>query len=170
MLAVVSDSSPLVYLSKLQQFHLLRLIYDAVLVPPAVWQEVAVVGARFAEGVNLRAAVNEGWIRVEIPSQTEEQTVQFPINLGRGEAEAIVLACEKNAVFLTDDALGRSVAQSLGLQVSGTLGVLIRAKQQNHLSAVKPLIDRLKRETNFRLSEARYVEALRMAGESDSYQ
>jgi len=139
MLAVVCDSSPLVYLSKLDQFHLLRHIYDAVLVPPAVWQEVAVSGEGMPESANLKAAVGEGWMQVETPADLARHAAGFPAELGRGEIEAIVLAREKEAVLVTDDALGRSVAESFGLEVTGTLGVLIRAKRHNQLPSVKPL-------------------------------
>lgn len=166
MLAVVCDSSPLVYLSKLDQFGLLRLIYDGVYVPPAVWQEVAIGGADLPESVSLKAAVSDGWIRLESPRNPEASASSFPKDMGRGEIEAIILARDNNAVLVTDDALGRRVAETLGLEVTGTVGVLIRAKRFNHVSAVRPFIDRLKQETNFRVSPALYEEALRVAGES----
>jgi predicted nucleic acid-binding protein len=166
MLAVVSDSSPLVYLSKLEQFHLLREIYDAVLIPPAVWREVAGGGEGLAESHNLKSAVANGWIRVETPAQVKGQAASLPDDLGLGEREAILLAQEKKAVLLTDDGLGRSVAKSLGLEVTGTLGVLIRGKRRGHLREVRPLIERLKRETNFRMSTGLQEDALRIVGES----
>ncbi|MBI2926979.1 MAG: DUF3368 domain-containing protein [Verrucomicrobia bacterium] len=165
MLAVVCDSSPLIYLSKLEHFRLLRVLYDAVLVPPAVWREVAIGGEGFAESANLKAAVTEGWIRIECPTEAEE-AAEFPEELGLGEIEAILLARERKAVLVTDDALGRSVAESLGVEVTGTIGVLIGAKRQGQLSAVKPLIDRLKQQTNFRMSNALYQRALQIAGEA----
>ena len=166
MLAVVCDSSPLVYLSKLDQFQLLRHIYDAVLVPPAVWQEVAFGGEGMAESSNLIAAVIERWIRVETPSDLARHEAELPADLGRGEVEAILLAHEKKAVLVTDDALGRSAAESLGLEVTGTLGILIRAKRHNQLTSVKPFVDRLRQETNFRMTEPLYLETLRAAGEA----
>ena len=166
MLAVVCDSSPFVYLSKLDQFGLLRLVYDSVYVPTAVWREVAIGGEGLVESVNLKSAVADGSIRVETPSNLEVQAAGFPKELGRGEVEAIVLACELKAVVVTDDGLGRSVAVSRGLEVTGTVGVLIRAKRHQHLLAVKPLLERLKQNTNFRMSDSFYEEALRSAGES----
>lgn len=165
MLAVVCDSSPLVYLSKLEQFQLLRLIYDSVLVPPAVWREVAVGGEGLAESANLTSAVADGWIHIEAPSNVKNLAAGFPQELGWGEIEAIVLAREKGAVLVADDGLARSAAQSLGLEVTGTIGVLIRAKRHRHLPAVKPLIELLKKETNFWMSDALYEETLRIAGE-----
>jgi hypothetical protein len=163
---VVCDSSPLVYLSKLGRFGLLRPIYDAVLVPPAVWREVAVGGAGRPESNNLKASVSEGWIQVEPPKDLDRLIGSFPKELGLGEMEAIALARERRAVLVTDDSLGRATGKSLGLEVTGTLGVLIRAKQHGHLDAVRPLIDQLKRETNFRITPDVYSDALKMAGEA----
>lgn len=165
MLAVVCDSTPLVYLSKLGRFALLRRAYDEVLVPPAVWQEVATGGAGRSESDNLKAAVSEGWIHVEPPEDLDRLIGAFPKELGRGEMEAIALAREKRAVLVTDDSLGRATAKSLGLEVTGTIGVLIRAKHHGHLTAIRPLIERLRSETNFRISPNVYSDALRIAGE-----
>jgi predicted nucleic acid-binding protein len=54
MLAVVSDSSPLVYLTRLDRFELLCQLYDRVFIPPAVWQEVAMEGAARPEGAKVK--------------------------------------------------------------------------------------------------------------------
>jgi predicted nucleic acid-binding protein len=166
MLAVVCDSSPLVYLSKLGQFGLLRHIYEAVLVPPAVWQEVAVGGEGLLESWNLKAAVSEGWIQVTAPKHLDPLTGSFPKSMGRGEMEAIALARERRAVLVTDDAWGRATGNSLGLEVTGTIGVLIRGKKHGQIASVRPLIEQLRSETNFRISNEVYLEALVLAGES----
>ena len=168
MLAVVCDSSPLIYLSKLGQFGLLRRVYDAVFAPPAVWQEVAVGGAGRLESGNLKQAVAEGWIRVEPPKELSRLADGFPKEMGLGEREAIALAYEKRAVLVTDDGLGRRAGAALGLEVTGTIGVLIRAKLHGKLAAVRPLIERLKSETNFRISNDLYRETLGIAGESSN--
>jgi uncharacterized protein len=167
MLAVVCDSTPLVYLSKLGQFGLLRRVYDQVLVPPAVWLEVAMGGAEYAESGNLKAAISEGWILIEPPKELDRLIGSFPKELGRGEMEAIALAREKRAVLVTDDSLGRAAAESLGLEVTGTIGVLLRAKQHGQLTAVRPLIEQLRSQTNFRISPNLYSGALRIAGEAE---
>lgn len=168
MLAVVCDASPLIYLSKLEQFQLLKLLYQPVLVPPAVWEEVAVAGQGRLESTNLRSAVADAWILVDKPTIASGRLSEFAAGLGRGEVEAILLAQERSAILITDDALGRSVAERLGLQVTGTIGVLLRAKRQGHLQSVRPLLDRLRTQTNFRISESLYKEALKAAAEASS--
>lgn len=166
MLAVVCDASPLVYLSRLGQFDLLRRLYEAVLIPPAVWQEVGIGGEGRLESENLKLAISSGWIKVEPPKDGAQSIAAFPKDMGRGEREAIILAHEKRAVLVTDDALGRAAGEALGLEVTGTIGVLIRAKRHSHLASVRPFLDRLKGETNFRMSQAVYGEALRLAEET----
>lgn len=165
MLAVVCDASPLIYLSRLEQFRLLQRLYDTVLIPPAVWQEVGVAGAGFPEATELKAAVEEGWIRVEGPVGPKSALDPFVSGLGQGEVEAILLARERKAVLITDDALGRSAAERLGMDVTGTIGVLLRAKKHGKIASLRPLLDRLKTQTNFRISTKVLGEALKAAGE-----
>ena len=120
------------------------------------------------ESESLKRAVNEGWILVRTPELTEEILGPAANQLGRGELEAILLAKQLQALLLTDDSEGRALAQRLGIQVSGTVGVLIRAKTQGHLLQLKPMLDRLRHETNFRMSEDLYKRALQAAKEVGS--
>lgn len=67
--------------------------------------------------------------------------------------------------ILLDESSGRAVAQRLGLVPVGALGIPLRAKQRGDLAAIKPAIDRLRRETRFFVSEQLRAEVLRRAGE-----
>lgn len=83
-----------------------------------------------------------------------------------GEAEAIALAVEISADYLLiDEAIGRDIARSMGIKITGLLGVLLRAKRGGHVDLIKPYIDRLVNEANFRLSASLIDEALFQAGE-----
>jgi uncharacterized protein len=74
------------------------------------------------------------------------------------------LEIHANAVLL-DERLGTCLARSLGLEVVGILGVLLRAKQAGHLQAVAPELERLKTEAGFWLSTAVQARILELAGE-----
>jgi uncharacterized protein len=164
MPAVISDASPLIYLTHLGRFALLREIYESVLIPPAVWKEVGERGAQRLEGRTLAAAISEGWVKIEAPQFAPPHTALA--KLGAGEREAIQLAFEKHATLLIDEANGRAIALQLGISLSGTLGVLAEAKRRKLIPLVRPELNRLLNETNFRVSEVIRQHVLQLADEA----
>jgi uncharacterized protein len=148
MAIVVSDTSPIRTLAHLGQLRLLGRLFDVVLIPPAVRDELARPRPRFQPidisiipGAQLRAPTN-----VEKVNQLREE-------LQAGEAEAIALAEEINADLLIDEMAGRKIAIQLGVHVTGVVGVLIEAKRRQLISAVIPLLNRLRNELGFFLSD-----------------
>lgn len=164
MPAVISDASPLIYLTHLGRFALLGELHGSVLIPPAVWREVGERGAQRTEGRMLRAAVDAGWIKIEAPAAVAPADPALE-QLGAGEREAIQLAFEKHATLIIDEAEGRAVALQLGIKLSGTLGVLVEAKRRGLLTQVRPEVERLIGETTFRVSEKVRQHILQLAGE-----
>ena len=126
MPAVVSDSSPFVYLARIQRFGLLRTLFDQILVPEAVWEEVAVASASNPEDLEIARAATAGWLKVERPSGDLTLHDQQLRGLGVGEREAILLALEKRALLIIDETEGRKAATRLAVHTTGTLGVLIQ--------------------------------------------
>lgn len=165
MPAVVSDTSPLIYLSWVGQIDLLRRLYEKVWVPHAVWMEM-MRGMTLAGTGELKTAVDAGWIRVENVSANARVVEMTEAGIGLGEAEAISLAAHLHAILIIDDLDGRRVARRFGVEMTGTLGVLVRAKRENYIPAVRPLILRLIQETNFRLSHQIIDAALADVGET----
>lgn len=86
-------------------------------------------------------------------------------SLGRADAEAVLLARELGALLLTDDAEVREAAASVALRVTGTVGLLLRAKRERKIGQLKPLLELLRARTNFRMSDTLYQTVLREAGE-----
>jgi uncharacterized protein len=166
MPAVVSDSSPLVYLARLARFQLLRQLYQHIFVPVAVWREVAVEGSGKPEGVQTKLAAAEGWLTAAALAGTPAPSDPAFQVLHGGEREAILLAREKQALLIIDEMDGRRVALRLGLTCTGTLGLLIEAKLRGLLPQIRPELERLKQETNFRFSQELFAAALQLAGES----
>ena len=160
---VVADTSVLINLGRIGRLELLRSIFQTVVVPTAVALEFnRLVGVRpqFA-GLALPA-----WIEQRQLSRIPPVIAGFD-ELDAGESQAIALALEirANAVLL-DERLGTNLARSLGLEVVGILGVLLRAKQSGHLSVIAPELERLKSEAGFWLSAAVQARILELAGES----
>jgi hypothetical protein len=106
------------------------------------------------------------WIETRaVANRTLVEELQKELDLG--ESEAIALAIEINADrLLIDESPGRSVASRLGLNFTGVLGVLLSAKHQGLISSVKPIMDDLRIQAGFRVSDRVYSDVLKVANES----
>lgn len=136
----ISNTSPLLYLNLINQLELLRRIYRTVIIPPAVVAELA-EGSR--QGVRVPDPAILPWLQV-VPVQSQE-LIPVITDLGAGEAEVIALALENpGSLVIIDDQLGRRIAGMSRLNITGTLGIIIKAKQLGYISAVKPVIEELR--------------------------
>ena len=164
MPAVVVDSSVLITLAAGEQFHLLRDFYSTVHIPPEVWRETTTSPKTF--GVReVQQAKTEGWLIVKSPQDLAKVSA-LPFNLQPGETEALALALElPGSLLLVDDAQGRKAAAALGISYTGTLGVLLRAKAEGKITALRPVLGLLAARTTFWLSPAIESAALKQAGE-----
>ncbi|MGD1699341.1 DUF3368 domain-containing protein [Dapis sp. BLCC M229] len=160
---VVSDTSPITNLSAVGALELLHQLYDRVIIPQAVYDEMASLGYQVPGTVEVQTL---DWIenrKVENRQGVEELRVDLDI----GEAEAIILALELDAdLLLVDERRGRRVALELGVKkISGLLAVLQEAKRKGLILEIKPILDRLISENNFRISVSLYNRVLQFAGE-----
>lgn len=146
----VSNSSCLIGLEAAGFLDLLQQLYTTVDVPEAVAQEC---GSGLPAWVQVHAVQNQALVQ------------SLKLDLGVGEAEAIAFSVEVSAArVILDDKKARRVAHQLQQPVTGTLAVLLRAKDQGILSNVREAIDALV-AVNFRVSDALVAEVLRRAGE-----
>lgn len=166
MTAVV-DSGPLISLAAVGQVDRLREQCGEILVVPAVAREVIEEGQGRAGEAELRAALTAGWARrVPAPDQTLVARLRRPA-LALTDSEVIACAiAHGQAVVVTDDAPLRRLALEEQLPHIGTVGVLVRARLDGHLPALKPLLDQLV-ASGFRLDPAGpvYRDALTRVGE-----
>lgn len=161
MPVVVSDTSPIIALAHLQRIDFLECFFGKVLVPPAVLAELR----RPAWERLVRDVVGASFIQVQSPAD-RARVDQLGATLDPGEAEALALALEVHAeAVLMDEAEGRSMAQSLGLTTIGVLGLLLRAKREGLLVAVRPELDRLQLDLGFHVSQRLRATFLTDAGE-----
>ncbi len=92
------------------------------------------------------------------------QTI-LELQIDKGESSAIALALETpNSVVILDDYKARKIAERLGITLTGTIGVIIKAKLNRVIPSIKPLLEKIKR-TDFRLSDEIETQALKEAGE-----
>ena len=159
---VVSNSSPLVNLSRVAQLDLLQQLYGKVLIPEAVYHEVVVKGRGMPGAFAVAGAE---WIVVRAVKDLYRSRI-LSYDLDPGEAECIALAIEEEAdVLLMDERIGREKARHLGLQCVGILGLLIEAKQRGFICLVNPILENLRDMAGFRVHKQLYSTVLRMAGE-----
>jgi len=151
---VISNSSPIIILSNIGRLELLEKVYGNVIIPQGVNEEV----------FGLNNVKNIEWLKVmQIPNVNLQQYLG-PL-LHKGEIEVIVLAKEiKAELAIIDDYLARKYAHYLGLTITGTLGVIVKAKQKGLLKNVKPVIDDMI-EKGFWIDNKLYSTVLKNAGE-----
>jgi hypothetical protein len=153
---VVSNSSPLIALARIQRLDLLPIIFGSVLIPPAVAREIA-----------PSIPVLPTWLQIQVPNVLPPASL-LRRRLGDGEWEAIALAIALKADWIIlDDLSARRAAEATGLNVIGTLSTLVTAKRAGLLKSIRPELDALLR-TSFFLSPQLYDELLQAAGEIDS--
>jgi|SRR3954447_9691350 len=157
---VIVDTSPLQYLHQLGLLDLLPDFYGEILIPESVVREIA---AGRALGVALPELNTLPWIKVRRVAGLA--VLPLVSDLGAGEREVLALALEADQpLVVLDDALARRVARRLDLALTGTLGLLLKAKQAGRIARLEPLLDRLE-ALNFRLDPDTRLSVLRLAGE-----
>ena len=154
MMVIVSDTSPLIMLSKIKALDLLKKLYGDILMPEEVYNEI-VSGEPYKDEIIYFKSFKFKVVKVK-------KTLEF--GLGKGEESAINLALEKKAILIVDDYVARQIAKNLGLKVIGTLGLLLifLKKRLINYEKFKNLLNELI-ENNFRISIELYNEVLNEA-------
>jgi len=130
-------------------------------VPESVVQEVH---CGLARGVALPDLDSLPWVR--ICGARNAAVLPLAVSLGAGEREVLALAVESvDPLVILDDALARRFAVRLQLRLTGTLGLLLKAKKTGRIESVRPYLDRLE-ELRFRVDRATRRSVLTLADES----
>ena len=133
----VSDTSCLILFHKIGELDLLKKLFGKIYITNSVFNEFNQKIPEWIEVMELTTDVQKG----------------LSSYLDKGEATAISLAAEhENSILIIDEIKGRKVAKEMGISVTGSLGVLVAAKNNGHIQTVKPLIEKIQR-TNFRISK-----------------
>jgi len=151
---VISDTSTLILFHKIDHLSLLKKVYQELITTPEIAKE-------FGEKLPK-------WIKIE--SVTDKKYQDFlETQVDLGEASAIALAKEfDDTLLLLDDLKARKLAVKLNLRITGTLGIIHKAKQMGIIEKVKPLIDLLLK-TDFRISDRIIEEILMLNNENTEH-
>lgn len=140
MRKVIVNSTPLIILYKIGYLDILQKLYQDVFVPTAVYQEVTAI----KDSACIQIMDASKWIHV-MPIQDNAEKKMYKAKLHAGEVEVMILAQEQKAgLVIIDDNAAKKTAKYLGLAVTGTLGILLRAKQLGFLDAISPLLSEMK--------------------------
>jgi predicted nucleic acid-binding protein len=147
---VIADTSCLIVLSNIKELGLLQKLYGNIITTPDIARQ-------FAENL-------PDWVIIKAPADHQKQQI-LALQVDNGEASAIVLALEMpgNTIIL-DDLQARKLAEQLGISITGTLGIIIKAKLNGLIPSIKPILNKIK-QTNFRISPSLEAAALNEANE-----
>ncbi|HEX4964706.1 MAG TPA: DUF3368 domain-containing protein [Thermoanaerobaculia bacterium] len=160
MREVISNTSPLQYLHQLDLLDVLPALYGEVLVPAGVVREIA---AGRSLGVDLPDIESIPWLRIREVGNPE--VLSLVPDLDVGEREVLALALERpHSLVILDDSLARRFAESLGIDLTGTLGLLLKAKQMKRIDRIQPFLASLE-SLQFWLDDRTRLKILKLAGE-----
>jgi predicted nucleic acid-binding protein len=147
---IIADTSCLILLGKINEFELLKLLYQHVIITDVVASEY---GNKLPDWMEIRQVKN-----VSVQHALE-------IEIDSGEASSIALALEtSHSIVVLDDLRARKIADKLKINYTGTFGIIAQAKLKGKIASVKPVIEKIK-QTNFRISDKIIAETLKSAGE-----
>ena len=160
MRSVIINTTPLIALSNINHLELLHKLYSKVIIPQAVFDEIRVK----QNSACYHALKSSDWIEV-MSIQNVFAKEFYRTQLHNGEVEVMILSKEQHAdLVIIDDHSAKRHAKHLGLNVVGTLGVLIRSKELGYIDKIEPLVEEMV-EKGFYLSEAVKMLVLKSAGE-----
>lgn len=135
---------------KIGELNILKELYGTVILTKKIKEEF---------GSTL-----PGWFEIKKVKDLNYQKILETI-VDKGEASAIALALElDNPLLIIDDLKGRKLAKKLNLNITGTLGVILKAKEKGIIKSTKGIFEKLK-QSNFRISEKVETELLKLSGE-----
>ena len=158
---VISNTGPLIAVAKIDRLDLLKHYFKEIYVSPATYHELTEKGRN---KTGAQEIARSHWIKVK-PVKDLMAVKILEMELDAGEAETLVLGHECKAdLLLLDESIARRIAVALNLKVKGTIGILVKAKNDQLLERLKPILDQL-RAKGVWISDEVYREALRLAGE-----
>lgn len=149
MKAIIADTSCLIIYDKINRLEILQHTFADLIVTDEVAEEFG----ELPDWITIRQLANKN------------RYLELVKDLGKGEASSITLALEfEDSLLIIDERKGRKVAEGLKIEIIGSLGVLIKAKDKGVIKSVKEFLDLIDKN-NFRISESIKEKVLKKAGE-----
>ena len=151
---IVSDTTSLIVLEKQNKLSLLCKLFDEVIIPQAVYDELLI-------GLDSDKTIKAfSCLKIKTVASSE-RLHDLLIILDQGEAEAIELAIRENLPLIIDEKKGRKIAQNFGLVVTGLAGILILATHKKVLRATQSkVILETSIQNGYRLSATLYKQVI----------
>jgi len=147
---IISDTSCFIILSNIGELEILHKVYGSILTT----EDIAI---EFGEPL-------PNWVNVVSVSDKYRQQI-LEMQIDKGESSAIALALETpDSTIILDDYKARKIAAQLGINYTGTIGVIIKAKLNGVIPSIKPILEKIKK-TNFHLTVEIEMKALKEAKE-----
>lgn len=151
MKVIVSDSSPLIALLNINQFELLKLLFDQIIIPTTVAKEIGIGEKAGSDWFTIKKSK---FIGIKSIPKNDPRLALLELQLDRGESEAILLADKLNVSLLIDERAGRNMAKMMGLEIIGLVAVLYALKMDGHITPaeMQSLVSALD-QVHFRMSD-----------------
>ena len=128
---MISDSSPLIFLSKIGKLSLLKDLFREITIPTSVKDEILV--EEKPEANTIKMGLEEKWIKIVDPKKILE------LNLGKGESHAISLALEKKDSLIIDDQKAIRAAEALNVDILRTTSIIFIALKNKKIDKKEAL-------------------------------
>ena len=159
MQKIIVNSTPLIVLGNIGYLWILKEMYGKIIIPRAVYDEVTV-----HNDVAGNLLKSERWIKVD-DSVVGADRKMYRARLHAGEVEVMILAQEQAAdMVIIDDNEAKKTAKYLGLNVTGTLGVLMTARKKDMISSLEEVLEKLE-NVGFYIGDELKENILRLVGE-----
>ncbi|ACM60704.1 hypothetical protein B0S90_1906 [Caldicellulosiruptor bescii] len=160
---VVSNTTPIIAFAKINRLEILEYLFGRIYISEGVYKEL-ISNKKFI--FEIEQITKSSFIIVkEAKNRLAVELIQKMHGLNMGESESIILFKELGGdLLIMDEKKGRKVASSLDIELTGTLGILLKAKQEGIIIELKPILEKLI-ESNIRISHELYKEILKSANE-----
>lgn len=160
-MTVICNATPLINFAAIERLDIMKTLFKEVIIPEAVYQETTQFN--FPSAPIILQAVEQQWLQIHQVTAIPDSISNL---LDDGEREVIALALHINEKrVLLDEKSARQIAKNFNLQIIGTLGILVLAKQNQIIPQVKPLLDEMIIQARYWVNASLYQQILQQVKE-----